>query len=84
MHLGINDVFKKGDLFSLNESGKEIFHHITASVGVIVSEKKMMYEYDFKDKVKYYVYDILVSGQLFKDIPEEFLHRITQDEKDTK
>ena len=46
-----------------------------------------MYEYDFQnipEKRQYYVFDVLVSGQLFTDIPEEFLERIIVNEKDIK
>ena len=76
-------MFKKGDLFTLNEKGMQLFRYITGSVGVIVSEPKLMYEYDFEEKVKYFVYDIIISGQLFMDMPEEFLSRMSKDEKDT-
>ena len=77
-------MFKKGDLFTLNEQGAKLFCYITGSVGVIVSQGKLMYEYDFEDKVKYFVYDILISGQLFTDIPEELINRIACDEKNIK
>ena len=77
-------MFRKGDFFHLNESGTHLFQHITGSVGIIFSERKVVFEYEFKEKVEYAVYDILVSGQLFNDIPEEFLDRITTHEKNTE
>ena len=43
-----------------------------------------MYEYGFHsqpERTEYLTYDILVCGQLFKDIPEEFLDRIVKNEK---
>ena len=44
-----------------------------------------MYEYEFEESVEFIVYDLLVDGQLFKHIPEEFLDRIIQtDEEDTE
>ena len=77
-------MFYQGDLFTLNEKGIKLFHYITGSVGVVASTKKLIYEYDFEEKVKYYVYDILISGQLFTDIPEEFIVRIICNEKNIK
>jgi len=80
-------VFKEGDLFKFNEQGQDLFKYITGSVGVIASKPKLLYEYDFHvlpEKTEYFAYDILVCGQLFMDIPEEFLERITNSEKDTK
>ena len=77
-------MFKKGDLFKFNKQGTDLFKHITGSVGLIASEPKLLYEYDFHTqpkKTQYYAYDVLVSGQLFSDIPEDFLNRIANDEK---
>ena len=84
--LGISDVFKKGDLFKFNKQGMDLFKYITGSIGVVSSDPKLLYEYGFHtqpEKTEYYAYDILVCGQLFMDIPEILLSRITQDEKDT-
>ena len=78
-------MLKKGDLFKFNKEGSSLFQFITGSIGVVSSDAKKVYEYDFHgtpEKTSYYTYDILVCGQLFKDIPEELLKRITQDEKD--
>jgi hypothetical protein len=80
-------MIKKGDLFKFNKEGSNLFRFITGSIGVVSSDAKKVYEYDFHgtpEKTSYYTYDILVCGQLFKDIPEELLKRITQDEKDTE
>ena len=78
-------MLKKGDLFKFNKEGSNLFQFITGSIGVVSSDAKKVYEYDFHgtpEKTSYYTYDVLVCGQLFKDIPEELLKRITQDEKD--
>ena len=78
-------MLKKGDLFELNNSGKELFKHCSGSIGIIVSPPRLLYEYDFDDidkKKQYYVFDILVSGLLFTDIPNDFLERIIVNEKD--
>ena len=77
-------MFKKGDLFKFNQQGLDLFRYITGSIGVIASDGKKMYEYDFHtqpEKREYLACDILVCGQLYRNIPIEFLERITQDEK---
>ena len=64
-----------------------MFRFISGSIGLITSGPTVAYEYDFHnipEKTKYYVYDILVCGQLFKDIPEELLERIILNEEDIK
>ncbi len=81
-------MFKKGDFLSFNDNGTELFKHISGKVALIVSEPVLIYEYEYNDsgdKKEYYVYDIIVCGKLFMDIPEEFIKRITVDyEKNIK
>ena len=80
-------MLKKGDLFKFNEEGMNLFRFITGSIGVVSTDAQKVYEYDFHgtpEKTSYYTYDVLVCGQLFKDIPEKLLVRITQDEKNIK
>ena len=78
-------MFKRGDLVKFNEQGEQLFQYLNASVGIISSDPIVMYEYEFDETVEFLVYDLLVDGQLFKHIPEEFLDRIIQtDEEDTE
>ena len=85
MHLETIHAFKKGDLIKFNKKGEDLFVYLEAHVGVIASDPVVMYEYDREHSVQYIVYDILVDGQLFKQIPEDFLDRIIQDdEEDTE
>jgi|TARA_R110002012_G_scaffold303050_1_gene504645 hypothetical protein len=78
-------IFKKGDLIKFNEHGEELFRYLNASVGIISSDPIVMYEYEFDATVEFIVYDLLVDGQLFKHIPEEFIDRIILiDEEDTE
>ena len=80
-------MFSKGDLINFNLSGLELFRHLKGKVGVICSEKKMLYETDVDIRGaggKYFAYDLLVCGELFKNIPEEFLIRITYNEENFK
>ena len=78
-------MFKKGDLLKFNTSGVELFRYVSGSVAVVFSDKKVMYESISicgNNKLQMYTYDILVCGELFKDVPEEFLRRIAYSEKD--
>ena len=81
-------MFSRGDIVKFNKQGTDLFQYISGSVGLIASEPTKMYEYDFHntpEKTEYFVYDIIVCGQLFMDIPEEFLKRIVQnDEENTQ
>jgi hypothetical protein len=77
-------VFKKGDLFFLNEEGRVLFQHISGENGIIMSDPYLLYEKDFESKtrtVQYLGYDVLIQGRLFKEIPEKFLLRVIKDEK---
>ena len=77
-------MFSKGDLLKFNSHGTELFRFVTGSIGIVASSGKVLYEYDYygmDEPTQYIVYDIIVCGQLYNDIPKEFLDRITQDEK---
>lgn len=78
-------VHKKGDLVEFNEQGEELFKYLKSSVGIISSDPIIMYEYEFDETIEYIVYDLIVDGQLFKHIPEEFIDRIIRkNEKNIK
>ena len=73
-------MFEKGDLLHFNSHGTELFRFVTGSVGLIASAGRILYEYDYyglDEPTQYVVYDVIVCGQLYSDIPEEFLYRIT-------
>ena len=81
----MQSAFKQGDLVKFNSYGEDLFCYLKASVGIISSDPILMFEYEFDEKVEYIVYDLIVDGQLFKHIPEEFLDRIIQNyEEDTE
>lgn len=81
----IYPLYKKGDLIEFNTHGEDLFHYLGSSVGIISSDPILMYEYHFDEKVEYFVYNLIVDGQLFKHIPEEILDRITINyEEDTQ
>ena len=77
-------MFKKGDLFFLNEDGKILFHHIGGENGIIMSDPYLLFECDFDDNredLQFTGYDVLIKGILFKEIPEKFLERVIKHEK---
>jgi len=80
-------VFKKGDLFFLNNKGKALFQYLNAANGIIMSDPFLLFEKDFESKTRvmqYYGYDILIKGRLFIEIPEKFLMRVIKNEKNTE
>jgi len=80
-------VFKKGDLFFLNNAGKTLFQYIRGENGIIMSDPYVLYEKDFESKtqvIQYNGYDVLIQGRLFKEIPEKFLQRVIKNEENTK
>ena len=81
MHLPQTAIFKKGDLIKFNDTGEDLFVHLGAHVGLISSDPIVMFEYNFEHAQEYIAYDIIVDGQLFKQIPEDFLYRIIQDDE---
>ena len=80
-------MFKKGDLFFLNDEGKTLFQHIQGENGIIMSEPYILFEYNFHstpEKLECKGYNVLIKGRLFKEIPEKFLLRVIKDEKNTE
>ena len=84
MHTGRARLFRKGDLFFLNNEGKVLFQYIAGENGIIMSDPYLLYEKDFESEtriVQYYGYDVIIQGRLFKEIPEKFLLRVIKHEK---
>lgn len=78
-------MFEKGDLVFLNEEGKELFSYLKGTTGIVVSDRFLLFSYDLHatpEKIEYYGYDIIVDGRLFREIPEKFLLRVTENEED--
>ena len=77
--------FTPGDLVHLNQYGLFITTEYEDAIGVVISES-----YSIVTPVEtiidtfYTVYDILLDGQLFKMVPEEFMEMYETDEKDNK
>jgi len=80
-------VFKKGDLFFLNDAGKILFRYVEGFNGIIMSDAYLLYERNFESEtpvIEYYGYDILIKGRLFTEVPEKFLLRVVKSEEDLK
>ena len=77
-------VFKKGDIFFLNDEGKILFQHIGGENGIVMSDPYKLYETDLESEtrvIEFYGFYLLIRGKLFKEIPEKFLLRVTTHEK---
>lgn len=77
-------MFNKGDLFFLNEDGKNLFCHIDADHGLVMSDPYLLYQSSLSSSVEnqdYYGYDILIKGRLFREIPKRLLLRLVEHEK---
>tara|TARA_R110001583_G_scaffold1683_3_gene13038 strand:+ start:635 stop:877 length:243 start_codon:yes stop_codon:yes gene_type:complete len=80
-------MFKKGDLFFLNEKGVTLFRYISGENGIIMSDPFLLFESDDESEthmIEYYGYDVLIKGRLFKEIPEKFLMRVIKNEENTE
>ena len=80
-------MFKKGDLFFLNDAGKILFRYVEGFNGIIMSDAYLLYERNFESEtpvIEYYGYDILIKGRLFTEVPEKFLLRVVKSEEDLK
>ena len=57
-------MFRKGDLFFLNEEGKILFRYVNGVNGIIMSDPYLLYEKDFESEtpvLEYYGYDNLAN-----------------------
>ena len=80
-------MFKKGDLFFLNEEGIILFQYVLGENGIFMSDRYLLLEETESSNgvdLSYYGYDILIQGRLYKEIPEKFLLRVIKNEKNTK
>ncbi len=75
--------FKKGELVRLSDFGKLIHGEAQIDIGIVVSESYNLLTPLGNEETSYYeAYDLLVGDEVIKGIPTEFLHRMTDNEKD--
>lgn len=69
-----NPKFKKGDLAYVKDQDDFLQGE---NLGIIISEPMLMFIYESKSnpakKQNYWVYDVVVGGQLIKEMPEQLL-----------
>ena len=77
--------FNPGDLIYLNQYGLFITSDFEDLVGIVVSESYSIIDStESPPDIFYTVYDILLDGELFKMVPEEFMEKYKKHEKDTE
>ena len=66
--------FKPGDLVLFNDYGFFVLSDYQEKIAIVVSESySLMMDMENLLDTFYIVYDILVDGELFKMVPEEFI-----------
>ena len=79
------DKFKLGELIYLNEYGFFITTNFDGIIGIIISKPySIIAPVETVMDTFYTVYDVLLGGELFKMVPEEFMESYGKHEKDTK
>ena len=78
--------FKPGDLVILNQYGLFITLEHERKLGIIISKSYNILPPDEESEIDtfFIVYDILLDGELFKMVPEEFMERYGKYEEDIK
>jgi hypothetical protein len=80
-------VYKKGDLFFLNERGKILYKEIGGENGIIMKGPYRVFESPYgkgSELLEYDAYDILINGILFREVPIKFFERVTINEESSK
>ena len=73
--------YKKGEIFYLNTFGTVLLDEDnTARVGIIIAGPSNYLAEDEFNRFFYLVYDVMIGTQLIKDVPQEFMDRITNEQ----
>ncbi len=83
----MSNKFGPGDLIRLNQYGLFITPDYDNAVGIVISESYSIIaplEIECSDATFYTVYDILLNGELYKMVPEEFMEKYKKYEEDSK
>ena len=77
--------YKKGNLIILNSFGLLLRDEGNrAKVGIIISPPRNYMHCQETVELFYWVYDIMIGDQLINDVPQEFIDRMIENEKNTK
>tara|TARA_R100000315_G_C5155308_1_gene89175 strand:- start:278 stop:523 length:246 start_codon:yes stop_codon:yes gene_type:complete len=81
----VPDKFKPGDLIRLNQYGLFITFDHEKKIGLVISESYSIIAPTGDEADTFYtVYDILLEGELFKMVPQEFMENYEGHEENTK
>ena len=81
----MSNKYHPGDLIYLNQYGVFITPNHEDLVGIVISEAyNILTPVASEDDAFYIVYDILLEGELFRMVPEEFMERYEKHEKNNK
>lgn len=77
-----NRPLRVGNLIILSAFGKSVMKPNNAKVGIVISGP---YEKNYMCAktglyVKYFTYDVILGEELLKDIPEDFIYRMGDDD----
>tara|TARA_R100000030_G_C3170074_1_gene103021 strand:- start:76 stop:354 length:279 start_codon:yes stop_codon:yes gene_type:complete len=73
--------YKKGDIVYLNTFGTIVLEDDNkARVGIIIAGPSNYLVEDEDGHFFYWVYDVMIGNQLIKDIPQEFMDRIINEQ----
>ena len=80
--------FETGDLVML-KADTTIYYSLEAAsnVGIVVSTAVLMYAHTTQkgEKLKFYAYDVMFDGRTYKNVPEEVLRGLkNEDEENIK
>jgi hypothetical protein len=73
--------YKKGEIFYLNEFGTVLLEDDnTARVGIIIAGPSNYLVEGQNGHFFYFIYDVMIGNQLIKEIPQEFMDRIINEQ----
>ena len=77
--------YNKGELIVLNTFGMLLRDEYNkARIGVVISPPRNYMHSQEELELHYWVYDVVIGDQLIIDVPQEFIDRMIEDEKNTE
>jgi hypothetical protein len=77
--------FDRGDLVML-KGDTTVYYSLEAAsnVGIVVSKAVLMYAHQTHngEKIKFYAYDVMFDGRTYKNVPEEVLRGLENDNEE--
>ncbi len=77
--------YRKGNLIILNSFGLLLRDEgNVVKIGIIISPPRDYMHCEETMELFYWVYDVMIGDQLIIDVPQEFIDRMIENEKDIK